>query len=207
MQAHTKARAWLVAPMSMALATTAHAQRNNELVSTSSVQLSQGHTSVAFGVLTGRTMTGRRQIGGQILLEIPLGRLIVPESRPIAAPPNTFSESTSPPPKHSSPKHSSPKHSYRPKVIVKPSLARACVRAAWRAHGVSNMDLLDAMRSRARTSALLPEAKFRMSRDWDQTYRLTPTTDDPYRLQQSNGGGRTIEGRLTWNLDRLLFVD
>jgi len=63
------------------------------------------------------------------------------------------------------------------------------------------------MRSRARASALLPETRFKMSRDWDQTFRLTPTNDDPYRLQESNGGGRRLEGRLTWKLDRLLFVD
>ncbi len=72
---------------------------------------------------------------------------------------------------------------------------------------MGDLEMIDAMRSRAKTSALLPEARLRVLRDWDQSYRLSPTNDDPYRLHESTGGGRTVEGVLTWKLNRLLFVD
>jgi hypothetical protein len=89
---------------------------------------------------------------------------------------------------------------------MKPSMARACVRAAWRAHGVDHLDMFDAMKSRARASALLPDARFRVSQDWDQSYRLSPTNDDPFRLHETNGGGRKIEGTVTWKLGQLVFA-
>lgn len=154
---------------------------------------------MGMGLFTGTTLSGQREMGGQLVVEVPLGRL--------------WGAATSPPMSLGAPPEDTAKPvpvkdgKLRARVAVKPALARAAVRAAWRAHGVADLELLDRMRSRAQTSALLPEARFRMARDWDQSYRLTPTTDDPYRLQETNGGGRSIEGRLTWKLDRLLFVD
>ena len=61
--------------------------------------------------------------------------------------------------------------------------------------------------TRARYAALLPRTSVRWARGWDQAFRLSPTKDDPYRLQQSNGGRQWFELKATWNLDRLLFVN
>jgi hypothetical protein len=88
-----------------------------------------------------------------------------------------------------------------------PDLARRCVRAAWRVQGLASTDRLESMVARARTAALLPEARFRYARGWDQSYRLSPTNDDPFRLQETNAGSRWLEGRLTWRFDRVLFAD
>lgn len=85
-------------------------------------------------------------------------------------------------------------------------LARDCVRAAWQAAGLGDLSAVDRIQSRARTAALLPETRLRYAQEWDQSFRFAPTTQDPYRLQESNGGGRTFEARLSWRLDRLIFA-
>lgn len=200
MQGWTTLHRWVAAPFTLAFAGAAQAQQplgldGSSELATPGMHAAGGSASLTLGLYTGRSITGRREVGGQIVLEIPFGRLVTPgAAAPLAEPP------TPTPQPRERPRP-------RPRIAVKPSLARACVRAAWRAHALADLDMLDRMQARARTSALLPEAKFRIAREWDQSYRLTPTTDDPYRLQESNGGGRTLEGRLTWKLDRLLFVD
>jgi hypothetical protein len=192
-----------IAPCSLIVAGTGHAQ---EPVFTEpsddgiapAVGVSTGHATLGVGLFAGQSITGKQEVGAQLVVEVPFGRLFVPRA--------TSAALTTPSAGDAAPL---PRAAVRPnpRVTVKPSLARACVRAAWRAHGMGDLEMLDDMRARARTSALLPEARFRMVRDWDQSYRLAPTNDDPYRLHESNSGGRTMEGRLTWKLDRLLFVD
>lgn len=194
-------RCWLTTPCVVVWAGSVQAQPANDGRpgdAPLSVPAGGGHASVALSLFTGQTVTGRREVGGGIVVEIPFGRLLTPAARR-----GSYGVAQSPEPDAKPSRRNRP----RVRVAVQPDLARACVRAAWRAHGVADVEMLDQMRSRARTSALLPEARLRVIRDWDQSYRLTPTNDDPYRLQESNGGGRTVEGRLTWKLDRLLFVD
>lgn len=65
---------------------------------------------------------------------------------------------------------------------------------------------LDSLSSRARSSALLPEVRFRVVRNTDQALRWIPTTDDPYRITQADGTGLILEGSATFRLDRLLFA-
>jgi len=65
---------------------------------------------------------------------------------------------------------------------------------------------LDALSSRARASALLPELRLRALHNSDQALRWIPTTDDPYRITQANGTGLVLEGSATFRLDRLLFA-
>jgi hypothetical protein len=64
---------------------------------------------------------------------------------------------------------------------------------------------LESLRARARSSALLPELSFRASHSTDQSLRLTPTLDEPDRYTQSGGAGVVLEGRLGWQLDRVLY--
>ncbi len=65
---------------------------------------------------------------------------------------------------------------------------------------------LDAMASRARSSALLPELRLRALRNSDQALRWIPTTDDPYRITQADGTGLALEASAIFRLDRLLFA-
>jgi hypothetical protein len=65
---------------------------------------------------------------------------------------------------------------------------------------------LDALATRARSSALLPELRLRILRNSDKALRWIPTTDDPYRITQADGTGLILEGAATFRLDRLLFA-
>ncbi|HNS98538.1 MAG TPA: hypothetical protein PLJ27_03685 [Polyangiaceae bacterium] len=193
---------WMAAPCTLLAAATAHAQQDVADESFASahqgqIQLGTGRASLGFGLFTTRTLTGKQEVGGRFTVEIPFGRLW---ARSASLP--HVSQEQSPSPKETTTGHRNP-----PRMAVRPALARACVRAAWQAHGIGDLEAIDAMRTRAKSSALLPDARFRVVRDWDQSYRLSPTNDDPYRLHESTGGGRTVEGVLTWRLSRLLFVD
>ena len=162
--------------------------------------LHAGQSSIGIHVFSAKTITGNRAVGGQLIIQIPFERLLTPRRHAMSPP--SFSE---PPPKPQTPPAT--QQAPKPRVSVKPALARAAVRAAWRANGISDVEVIDSMKSRARTSAILPETRFRVSRDWDQSYRLSPTNDDPYRLHETTGGGMKIEGTVTWKLNRLLFVN
>lgn len=65
---------------------------------------------------------------------------------------------------------------------------------------------LDALSSRARASALLPELRLRAVRNTDQALRWAPTSDDPYRVSQAEGAGIILEASAAFRLDRLLFA-
>ena len=190
---------WVVAPSTWLAAATGHAQMLHDtdlydVGSPASSRTSGGQASLGVRVFSGTRITGKRELGGHIVVEIPFGRLLTPR------PPHSIEPTIAEPPP--APKETTP----APRAPVQPSLARACVRAAWRAHGVNNLNMTDSMKSRARTSALLPDTRFRVSQDWDQSFRLSPTNDDPYRLHETNAGGRKIEGTVTWRLGQLIFA-
>jgi len=92
--------------------------------------------------------------------------------------------------------------------VLSSRLARGAVR-----HALASAGYLDArsrlygLATRARTSAVLPELGVRTLRSSGQLLRLTPTADDPYRYTQAGTSELTIEARLTWHLDRLVFAD
>jgi hypothetical protein len=89
------------------------------------------------------------------------------------------------------------------KKLVRATLSRAWVLAGHRAARVR----LDGLVSRARAAAALPELRLRAARVTDESVRLSPTLDDPYRHTQAGGTNLLFEGRATWKLDRLLFAD
>jgi len=66
---------------------------------------------------------------------------------------------------------------------------------------------LSSLAARARSSAVLPELGVRTLRSSGQLLRLAPTVDDPTRYTQAGTSELTIEARLTWHLDRLVFAD
>jgi hypothetical protein len=85
-------------------------------------------------------------------------------------------------------------------------LARATVRAALRAAGFpAGTQRLASLSTRARTSAALPELRVRGGRATDESLRLSPTSDDPYRYTQAGGYRLFAELQLTWKLNRLVF--
>ena len=93
-------------------------------------------------------------------------------------------------------------------VVVTPQIARAAVNAALRsAHLEAPEQRLDALASRARASALLPELRVRATRLVDEAQNLSPTEYDSARTTASGGESIWLEARATWRLDRLVFAD
>ncbi|QUS47027.1 hypothetical protein [Salmonella enterica] len=92
-------------------------------------------------------------------------------------------------------------------VAVTPRLARATVEAAWRVAGLGNDDArLDAIVSRARWSAVLPETRLRAMRFDDQRL-YTESSVDASRVRDSAGANVGFEARLTWRFERLLYAE
>jgi hypothetical protein len=92
-------------------------------------------------------------------------------------------------------------------IVLTTELARNCVRAAWRAIGVAGDAGIDAMASRARGSAALPELRLRVMRTIDESGRVTLSDTDPFRYTEAGGATNWLEARLTFRLDRLIFAD
>lgn len=113
-----------------------------------------------------------------------------------------------PSPRPSSPPPRLATEELRRELRVSASVMKALARAAWREAGVSpDDDALDRLATRARASAVLPELRLRVQRSVDESLRLVPTDDDPFRTQAYGGTGTRMEVRLTWRLDRLVFAD
>lgn len=87
-------------------------------------------------------------------------------------------------------------------------MARGLVRAALRAdRGEESQERLDGLATRARVSALLPEVRVRIGHDIDQGESLAPTEYDPGRVTATGATSLWVEGRATFQLDRLVFAD
>ena len=94
----------------------------------------------------------------------------------------------------------------RKSLLVTSPFAAAAVRAALSAaRQADGWARLSSLEARAHSSALLPELVFRVTRNTDQSLRLSPTIDDPYNYSTVGGAGLWLEGRLIWHLDRLVF--
>jgi len=85
--------------------------------------------------------------------------------------------------------------------------ARRTIQAAWRAFGLGVDDArLDAIVSRARFAALLPEARFRVTHLRNER-ASTQSVPEESQYYDSAGANLGLEARLTWRLDRLLYAD
>jgi hypothetical protein len=88
------------------------------------------------------------------------------------------------------------------------AFARGLVRAVLRASKQDKKrEHLDALATRAKTSALLPEVRVRVGRNLDQAIALIPSATDPLRTTASDGDKLLVEGRATFRLDRLVFAE
>ena len=93
-------------------------------------------------------------------------------------------------------------------VVVTPAAAREAVDAALRRAGLAEPgSRVEALATRARRAAALPELRLRALRTLDTGDALSPTSYDPYRITQTTGASTWLEARATWKLDRLVFAD
>jgi hypothetical protein len=161
-------------------------------------QLSHGTLAVSARAAWFASSVGRRDWLGTISLVVPLERFAAPRRAAISEP-----QASAEP---------EPNDEQQPlreiEIRLTPELARAAVRAALRASGHSaSRRRLDGLARRANGSALLPELRLRGARTIDESLRLAPTTNDPYRYTQAGGTSVTFEARLTWKLNRVVFSD
>jgi hypothetical protein len=155
-----------------------------------------GEAWVSLAGYTRRADDGEREIGGFLVVGLPFDRIARAGTRAST----TSTAATLLPANVTTTAGEEP-------IGVTPKLARASVEAAWRAAGLGNDDArLDAIVSRARWSALLPETRLRATR-YDDQRLYTETTTDASRLRDSAGANLGLEARLTWRFDRLLYAD
>jgi hypothetical protein len=173
-----------------------------------------GSASLSLVGFTRKTLDDLREVGGFVVLALPLDRFTRANTRVTSAPvledPAAFA--TTP---QLVPASAPASLGLTPaaaldapfELALTPRLARSCVTAAWRAAGLGVDDArLDAIVSRARWSAALPEARLRAVRFDDA--RLSLDTDtDTNRLRDSSGANIGFEARLTWRFDRLIYAD
>jgi hypothetical protein len=91
-------------------------------------------------------------------------------------------------------------------ALANARLARALVAEAHRVQGsAAELRRLDAMASRSRAAASLPEVRLGAGTASDESMRLTPTVSDPARFTRDGGRDVWLEARLTWRLDSAIF--
>src|SRR4051794_19918406 len=141
-----------------------------------------GEAWVSLGGFTRRTLQGEREVGGLVVVGLPLDRIARSGTRAASVATNAVVTTSEP-----------------EGGGVTPRVARAAVEAAWRAASLGSDDArLDAIISRARWSAVLPETRLRAIRFDDQRLSTDATTTDASRLRDSTGANVGLEARLTW---------
>jgi hypothetical protein len=156
-----------------------------------------GETWVSLAGFTRQSALGEREVGGMLVVGLPLDRFARVSSKTIVP----AGPSAAPLPVATAGAVE------EPSVAVTPRLARATVEAAWRTAGLGNDDArLDAIVSRARWSAVLPETRLRAIR-YDDQRLYTESAADVNRLRDSAGANVGLEARLTWRFDRLLYAE
>ncbi len=175
-----------------------------------------------------RLLTGEPVLGAMLFLALPLERLAAREVHaaiaeggspaPEPAAPGEAREPSGrhkldlapppPPPKLPVPVTDKSDRPLRVPIVVTPEVARSAVDAALRrAHLVDPLARLDALASRARGSAGLPELRLRVLRTVDDGQTLSPVSYDPNRIVAVDAVRFWLEARATWRLDRLLFAE
>jgi len=174
-------------------------------------------TYVALEGFAGRRTFGEREIGGLLVLQVPLERLVGRPRGPRADQPVASAESapllgfqapTAPVRSAGADAGAaSPAATRANAVVVDLAVARACVSAALRAVNLTDDARLDSMAARARSSAALPELRLRAMRTADESGRVTQSDLDPSHFTETGATTDWLEARLTFRLDRLLFAD
>jgi hypothetical protein len=169
-----------------------------------------GQAWVSLAGFSRETMAGQREIGGLVVVGLPLDRFARVAARaglytkPTALPiTNVVASGTG----GASANVVVGAQPDDPPTPVTPRLARAAVEAAWRTAGLGNDDArLDSIVARARWSGVLPETRLRAIR-YDAQTLYAESSVDTNRLRDSAGANVGLEARLTWRFDRLLYAE
>lgn len=186
----------------------------------------------AIGASMGTLANGAATWGAELQVGIPLDRLALRGPRAALAqdmrPPRSSSSPSDapdapgapgarhkldltpppPPPKLTPSGPPTPEVPLRVPVIITTAAARAAVDAALRrAHLIDPDVRIDALATRARQSAGLPELRLRVLRTADDGNTLSPVSYDPNRLVMVDTIQFWAEARATWKLDRALFAE
>jgi hypothetical protein len=149
----------------------------------------------------------RSELSGFLALALPLERLLLPRSG-VPAQVEDSDEAEAPADSRAGAKRADLRVVPLLSAPALSELSRASVAAGLRALRVPERRAdLQGMATRSRSSALLPELRLRAARAQDESLRLTPTTEDPYRFTQDGGDDLVLEARATWKLTRLVFAD
>ena len=165
-----------------------------------------------------RDHAARPSFGAMLMLGIPLDRgaraamtgATAPASADLkpAARSSTKLDGPAPPVDPQKSTATEPTTPLRIPIRVTPVVARNAVDAALRKAKLVDPDAhVDAIASRARSAAVLPELRLRASRTADEGQSLAPTSYDPQRTTTTGGTRVWLEARATWRLDRLVFAD
>jgi hypothetical protein len=147
-------------------------------------------------------MSGRNDVGGILVVGLALDRIAAGPTHRLADPPRPTSHPPSPLPV------APPASPSAAPTTMSSGLARDAVSAALRTAGLDTDDArLDALVSRARASAWLPETRLRGMRLWsDALHTTTLASTDTANFYDAVGANLVLELRLTWRLDRLLYA-
>ena len=176
-----------------------------------------GQSWVSVVGFTRELMSGRNDLGGFLVVGLALDRIAVGPVHRLTEPPRRLRTPPAipsvPPPTPAPavpapPAVAPPAPVSRRVELVPPALARDCVSAALQTSGLGVDDArIDALVSRARASAWLPETRMRAMRLWDNANNATTlASTDTANFYDAVGANLVLELRLTWRLDRLLYA-
>jgi len=175
-----------------------------------------GQSWVSVVGFTRELLSGRNDVGGFLVVGLALDRIAVGPVHRLADPPRRLRTPplapvlppAAPAPTPPAPATPVPAPPARVVELVPPAFARDCVSAALQTSGLGVDDArIDALVSRARASAWLPETRMRAMRLWDSANNATTlATTDTANFYDAVGANLVLELRLTWRLDRLLYA-
>lgn len=173
-----------------------------------------GQSWISLAGFTKQLVSGRRDVGGFVVVGLALDRIAAGPVHRLADPPRparTSQASTPPlpvPPAPSPAPAPVPQPAPAKIELVPADVARDCVGAALKASGLGVDDArIDELVSRARASAWLPETRMRAMRLLvDANHTTTVATTDTANFYDAVGANLVLELRLTWRLDCLLYA-
>lgn len=175
-----------------------------------------GQSWVSVVGFTRDLLSGRRDVGAFLVVGLALDRIAVGPVHRLADPPRHLRTPplapvlplAPPSPAPPGPAIPAPAPPARVAELVPPAFARDCVSAALQTSGLGVDDSrIDALVSRARASAMLPETRVRAMRLWDSANNATTlASTDTANFYDAVGANLVLELRLTWRLDRLLYA-
>jgi hypothetical protein len=144
--------------------------------------------------------SGTREVGAMAVVGLALDKIA--QGRERQGPPPSPAEDAG------APRASPTPAADPPKLALDTALARSAVRAAWRVSGIEVNDArIDEMIARSRLSAVLPETRIRAMQLITDAEHTSSYVSSAGTIIDTAGSSLTLEARLTWRFDRLLYAD